>query len=144
VGSGRPAPTASNTVRAVLLAGSAVMRAPQCWQNAKPAGVCFPHEPQLIFTDPDGPLIARAAGAAIRPLSAADTPGAFGSGVPQVLQKFIPGLLAVPQLLQRTVAGAGAGAAASTARRVPHSWQNCAPSLFTFPHLLQRGIVGRL
>jgi hypothetical protein len=112
-------------------APAAASRCPQCWQKAKPEGVCLPHEGQVD-------LPGAAAGAA----SAAGLGAA--REVPHILQKFIPAGLVVPQALQTTPpvaatdAGLGAGGASS---RWPQSWQNSAPSRFTFPQCEQRGIA---
>jgi hypothetical protein len=113
-------------------------RCPQCWQKAKPDGVCLPQALQLTLPASAG-CAARAA-----------------SEVPHDLQKFIPLGFAVPQELQTTfaaaavalavapaVALAGAAALGGAAASIfwPQSWQNSAPSRFTFPQWLHRGIA---
>jgi hypothetical protein len=103
-------------------------RWPQCWQNAKPTGVPFPHAGQIALAAAAG-CCGAGAGAGATGGSAAATVAAEPIGaaafaiseVPHILQKFMPGGLAVPQELHvvpPAAAGLGAGAAS---RRWPQS-----------------------
>jgi hypothetical protein len=123
-----PAPAALGGAAAPPAAPAAASRCPQCWQKAKPDGVCLPQDGHV-----DLPGAAAGAASALG-LGAA-------SEVPHILQKFIPVGLVVPQALQTTpAAGAGLGAGGASSRW-PQSWQNSDPSRFTFPQCEQRGIA---
>jgi hypothetical protein len=119
-------------IGAAVAPAAACSRWPQCWQNAKPTGVPFPHAGQIAL---GGEGAADAAGAAAGggALTSAATVAAEPIGalaineVPHILQKFIPGGLTVPHELQVVdpaaaagAAGLGAGAGAGS-RRWPQS-----------------------
>jgi hypothetical protein len=92
--------------------GAPDSRCPQCWQKAKPDGVCLPQEGQVA-------LPGAAAGAA----SAAGMALGAANDVPHILQKFIPAGLLVPQALQTIpeAAAAGVGLGAGASSRWPQS-----------------------
>jgi hypothetical protein len=105
-----------------------VKRCPQCWQNAKPTGVPFPHAGQIALA---ACAAGAAAGAAATGASVAATVAAEPSGapaglaiseVPHILQKFMPGGLTVPHELHVVPPAAAAGFGAGDAsRRWPQS-----------------------
>ena len=77
--------------------GAGARRTPQCWQNAKPAGVNFAHDGQVTLpvpleTSACTPVVGVTTGAAAPPVPVAR----FESVVPHCLQKFMPAGFTVP------------------------------------------------
>jgi hypothetical protein len=101
-------------------------RCPQCWQNAKPTGVPFPHAGQIALAAAGCCAAgALATGASVAATVAAEPSGACAgfaiSEVPHILQKFMPGGLTVPQALHVVPPAAAGFDAGAASRRWPQS-----------------------
>jgi len=103
-------------------------RCPQCWQNAKPTGVPFPHAGQIALAAPccgagcgAGAATGSAVAATVDAMPIGACAGLAMSEVPHILQKFMPGGFTVPQALHVVPPAAAAFGAGAASKRWPQS-----------------------